>query len=201
MNDQPSQAAAPNGPPNHPSEPADAYGVFCASIDQNTAQKTANLLALFSQRKPQVERLHILFQTSGGTVADSIFIYNLFKSCPFDILIYNCGSVYSAGVIAFLGAKRRIVSRLATFMLHRPQSPLQAVGLDRLESTVHSLKIDELRVEEILRTHLKLSVDDWANLRNNEFWFTGEDAVKNGIAHEIGEFAPPKGQQILSFNL
>jgi ATP-dependent protease ClpP protease subunit len=71
-------------------------------------QKFSNIVALVTQAKPQPKRLHILFQSSGGTIVDSVFLYGFLKSCPVEITIYNCGSVQSGGAIAFLGAKRRI---------------------------------------------------------------------------------------------
>jgi hypothetical protein len=40
--------------------------------------------------------------------------------------------------------------------------------------------------------------DEWATLDNQDVYFSGEEAVKNGIANEIGEFSPPRGSRIYS---
>ena len=39
-------------------------------------------------------------------MGDGIFIYNLLKTTPLEITVYNSGQVASAGVLAFLGAKQ-----------------------------------------------------------------------------------------------
>jgi ATP-dependent Clp protease, protease subunit len=195
------QPAATVQPPNQPTPPAEVYGVFCSAINELSVQKLSNMVALVTQARPQPKCLHILFQSSGGTLVDSVYLYGFLKSCPIDITIYNCGNVGSGGAIAFLGAKRRVTSKLATFMLHRPHCAPQAATVDRLNSVVSLLNIDDARLETILKAHLKIPDADWASLRNNEFSFTGEEAVKNGMADEIGEFSPPKGQSLLSLTL
>jgi ATP-dependent protease ClpP protease subunit len=160
------------------------------------------MVALASQQKPRVKRLHILFQSDGGCIAESVFLYHFFKSCPIDITIYNCGSVQSAATIAFLGAKRRVTSKLAKFMLHPPRLIAKSVPVGMLDGIFNLMNIDNTSLETILKSHLKISDADWASLRNNnDLWFSGEDAVKNGLADEIGDFSPPKGQAIISLTL
>jgi ATP-dependent protease ClpP protease subunit len=75
------------------------------------------------------------------------------------------------------------------------------VHSEKLESVLHSLRIDDARLDDILKAALKFSESQWSDLRNNEFWFTAEDALKSGMITEIGDFTPPRGQQIFSFNL
>ena len=70
-----------------------------------------------------------------------------------------------------------------------------------MTDVLRSLKIDDTRLNEILRSHLQLSKSQWAHLRNNEFWFSAADAVASGIATEIGDFTPPRGSALISFTL
>jgi ATP-dependent Clp protease protease subunit len=118
-----------------------------------------------------------------------------------DISVYNSGSVQSIATVIFLAGKRRVVSPHATFMLHRASCAPVALTSDKMEGALNSLKVDEARLEVILKFHLKLSDAQWSDLRNKEFWFTAEDGLKSGVATEIGDFSPPKGAQVFSFNL
>lgn len=89
------------------------------------------------------KRVHLLFQSSGGSVGDGIFLHNFFKNCPIDVAVYNAGTVASIGVVAFLGAKTRIVSKHATFMVHPSTNAPQPVNTaDRLKAVVESLRLD-----------------------------------------------------------
>jgi ATP-dependent protease ClpP protease subunit len=100
-----------------PSIPEVVYGMFCGGIEQATAQKIVNALAIAGNAK--VKHIHLLFQSAGGYVGDGVFLYNLFRSIPIEITLYNVGQISSAGVIAYLGAKARKTAKTATFMIHR----------------------------------------------------------------------------------
>jgi len=186
----------PNPPPSQ-----DFFALFSGVIDQNSAQKFFKNFALITQQKGQNKHLHLLIQSNGGTISDGIGLFNLLRFAPLDVSVYNSGSVQSAAVICFLAGKRRVASRHAMFMLHRPTCVPQLMTTDELESVLTSLKIDEQRLDNILRSHLDFSEAQWSDFRNKEFWFTADDALKHGLVTEIGDFSPPKGTQVFSFNL
>ncbi len=175
----------------------DAYGTFCGPIDQNSARAISGMIGISTTRK--FKHVHILFQSSGGSVGDGIFIHNILKSSPIRVTVYNSGTVASAGVVAYLGAETRKVSRVGTFMIHRCVAHVNpACSASRLEAAAKSLLIDDRRTWETLSKVTTLDAATWANLRDDEAWFTAEDAVKNGIATEIGEFCPPKGVELVN---
>jgi ATP-dependent protease ClpP protease subunit len=194
------QRAETNSRPNLPPS-QDVFALFSGVIDQNTVQKFFNNFALITQQKTQNKHLHLLIQSYGGTISDGIALYNLLKTAPLEVSVYNSGSVQSAAAIYFLAGKRRVASRHAMFMLHRPTCAPQLMTTERLESVLASLKIDEQRLDSILRSHLNFSEAQWSDFRNNELWLAADDALKHGLITEIGEFSPPKGTQVFSFNL
>jgi len=97
--------------------PIEAYGVFARNVDQDSVQAIANSVAVASTHG--VSHVHLMFQSTGGGIGEGIAMYYLFKSLPFDLTLYNAGSVSSIAVIAYLGAKKRKVSAHATFSIHR----------------------------------------------------------------------------------
>ena len=177
-----------------------SYGVFFGEINPQSAQIFASRLAFATQDKSADKHLHLLFQSGGGTIAEGIALYNLISTSPIDISLYNMGSLQSMATIVFLAAKRRVVNQHGTFMLHAPTCAPQPMTTNRLTDVLESLKIDDARTNAILRRHLKMSETQWTNLRHNEFWITAADSVKNGIATEIGDFTPPRGSPLISFN-
>lgn len=173
------------------------HGTFCAEITQATAGRMSHWLAVASQ-KPASE-VHILFQSMGGGVAEGIMLHNLFKAYPLPLVVYNGGSIQSIATIAYLGARRRVVSRHGLFMLHRTTFSPPAATSDILKELGGMADLEDRRTREILAESIKLEDRNWDNLRNNQFWFTAEDAVKSGIATEIGEFSAPAGCELWSF--
>jgi ATP-dependent protease ClpP protease subunit len=108
----------------------------------------------------------------------------------------TAGQVASAAVVAFLGAKRRVATKNSVFMLHRSHNSPQFATASKLARVVETLNIDDKRTEDIFRAHVKMPDELWTQLENHDLFLTGEDAVKFGIATELGDFAPPMGTQI-----
>jgi ATP-dependent Clp protease protease subunit len=180
-----------------PTIPEVVYAIFCGPIDQGTAQKTVNSLTIAMGGK--VKHIHLLFQSAGGYVGDGVFLYNLFRSMTIELTLYNVGQISSAGVVAYLGAKRRKTSKAATFMLHRGTNSPQFATSATLDRVAKSLVLDDERTETIVRSHVTFPLKLWTQLKHQDIYLSGEDAVNFGLADEIAEFAPPAGIQV--FNL
>ena len=132
-------------------------------------------------------------------MGDGVCLYNFLKTLPIDLTIYNVGAVFSIATIAYLGAKKRKTSTRAVFGLHSTTITPQGATSASLEATTKTLILDDARTQSILRDHVALSDEQWTALRSNrELVFSGEEAINLGIAHEIGEFSPPKGVQIFN---
>jgi ATP-dependent Clp protease protease subunit len=176
--------------------PQEVYGIFCDAINQESVKRIAASCSFASQNN--INHIHLLLQSSGGGVADGVCLYNIFKALPIELTIYNCGSVTSIAAVAFLGASKRKTSARATFMIHRTTSSPQSASAGRLHSVAESVILDDQRTEAILRSHLKLSTEEWTALDKHDLSFSAEEAIKAGFADEIAEFGPPKGMKLYS---
>jgi ClpP protease-like protein len=78
---------------------------FVGTIDQASFQRVIAGIAAAMANK--VQEVHLLFQSTGGTVADGICLYNFLHRLPVEISLYNVGTVASIGALAYLGAKIR----------------------------------------------------------------------------------------------
>ena len=171
--------------------------MFTGSIDGPSLQKIANNVDLACKGVPLgLRRLHLLFQSQGGGIGEGVALYNIFRALPFELVLYNVGTVSSIAVIAFLGAQTRRVSAHGAFMIHRTQTTVQSATTQTVKSFSEAAILADKRTEAILRKHINMPDDKWAHFNHNDLWFSAEDAVKFGIAQEIAEFAPPPGTQL-----
>lgn len=176
--------------------PEAIWAIYCGDINAaNTAKLVTGLTTIGVQG---TKRIHILFQSWGGFVGDGVFLYNALKKFSVEVILYNAGQVASAAAIAFLGAHSRKTTANAVFMIHKSTYNPNASGVDKLKAVADNLAIDDIRVEEILRTHLRLSEDLWTQFRFHDVYLSGTDAVACGMADEIGEFSPPAGVRVLN---
>jgi ATP-dependent Clp protease, protease subunit len=83
-------------------------------------------------------------------------------------------------------------------MFHKGTHNPNAAGADKLKAAADNLAIDDIRIEEILRNHLRLPDELWTQFRFHDVYLTGIDAVNYGIAEQIGEFSPPAGTKVLN---
>jgi ATP-dependent Clp protease protease subunit len=186
--------ALPPPPPLPPPSSNEVFAIFAGFIDQAAVQRIFNAFSIAANNG--VTHIHLLFQTAGGQVSDSVCLYNFFRTLPFDLTVYNVGSVVSGGVLVYLGAKHRKTSANATFMIHRSWATAQGATSDRLQALTNSLILDDERTELILREHVELSDEQWSTHKVADLWLSAREAVDASLADEIGDFAPPKGRSL-----
>jgi ATP-dependent Clp protease, protease subunit len=179
-----------------PAVPSEVYAVFCGGIEQATAQKIVNGLTI--AMGANVKHVHLLFQSAGGYVGDGVFLYNFFRSVPIELTLYNVGQISSAGVIAYLGGKSRKTARNASFMIHCSTNSPQFATAKKLKHITRSLILDDERTEAIIRNHVQFPPRHWKDLRNQDIYVIGEEAVTFGVADGIEDFAPPAGTQVFN---
>jgi ATP-dependent Clp protease, protease subunit len=184
--------------PNDTNKPApeELWATYCGDINAANTAKLVN--GLTTVASAGTKRLHILFQSWGGFIGDGVFLYNSLKKLSVEVVLYNAGQVASAATLAYLGAHSRKTTANAVFMIHKGSSNPNAAGVDKLKAVADNLAIDDIRVEEILRNHLRLSDELWTQFRFHDVYLTGKDAIAYGMADEITEFAPPIGTKVLN---
>jgi ATP-dependent protease ClpP protease subunit len=175
--------------------PNEVYGIFAGPIDQLAVGRLANAAAVAGSNG--VTHIHLAFQTMGGTVADGVALFNLFRALPTPLTLYNIGAVSSAGVLAYLGAPNRLASTHATFMIHRTMSPSLAATSERLHAMAQSVILDDFRIEAIFSAaKLNITPEQRDIHRVADLWLSAQEAVTAALATGIGEFSPPKGTQL-----
>src|ERR1700686_1073853 len=100
-----------------PPQPTDFYAVFCDEINQASVNRLTRTFQVAMQNGCQ--HIHLLFQSTGGTVNDGLFLFEYFRALPISFLtLYNVWGVCSIAVVAYLGAAHRVTTPTAMFMIH-----------------------------------------------------------------------------------
>lgn len=177
-------------------EKKSVYLIFSALIDQLAVQRFFAISAGAMQEG--VNDIHILLQSTGGNIADGVCLYNFFRALPVEISIYNCGTICSAGVTAYLGGDKRYVTPQSTFMIHRSTALFQGTNSDAIQARIPSLIMDDERTESILKTHITLTPEQWDIHRAADLWLDAEQAIFTNIALDYGAFDVPSGQRLFN---
>ncbi|KRA97883.1 hypothetical protein ASD83_12460 [Devosia sp. Root685] len=173
-----------------------AYFGFTGPIEPAGVGRLAG--ALNSAINSGVSLVHLAFSSSGGYVADGVYLYNHIRALPLELVIYNTGSVSSIAVSVFLGAQQRFCSAHGMFMIH-PTTMGQSEGLTarRLQSTLDAALADDDRTDNILRERSRIPEDVLAARRHSEIYISPVQAVNYGLVEAVREFSLPKGEQII----
>lgn len=174
-----------------PALPTEIYATLSGMLDWAATQRILNSFSTASLKG--VTKAHVMFQSIGGGIGEGVCLYNFFRTLPIDLTLYNSGSITSIAVVAYLGAKNRKASAHSTFMIHRTQTTTQAANTQTVKAFAESAVLFDETTEEILREHINMPEERWERFNHNDLWFSAEEAVKYGIANEIGEFSPPPG--------
>ena len=182
--------------PEQSQNPHEVWATFAGEIDHLAVNRFFAAFAVASAN--QVRHVHLLLQSTGGTVADGVCLYNFLSTLPVEVSLYNGGTVASAAASVYLGAKTRKVSATGTFMVHRTRAAPAGVTAERLQALGKSVLLDDQRTEAILRAHLSLPEDLWEVHKVADLWLSAAEAVEYGMANEIADFAPPKGVRLFA---
>jgi ATP-dependent Clp protease protease subunit len=181
----------------HSANAQELYATLCGRVDDAMTQRVFNRLV--DAINSGVKTLHLLIQSSGGIIGEGIALHNFLKNMPIDIVAYNGGSIQSIAVIAFLGAKRRMASKSATFMMHKATfNPGRASTSFQLNAATQSLMVDDDRIENILRQHIVMPEEKWNVHRFADLFITADDALEYGLIDEIADFAPPANARMIN---
>ena len=138
--------------------PETVYATFAGMIDNQSLARIFQSFAGASQGG--AKEVHLLFQSTGGTIADGLSLYRYFDALPLTLHIFPhyTGSVQSVAVLAYLGATFRHTSaRLGDDL----QNPHLAPGGRKccpfwLGAHIDSLLSDDARVEAILKAETNI---------------------------------------------
>ena len=187
--------------PDADAEPTpDAYVVFQSEISQQTAgvlYAEMGRLATYGAR-----RITLLLSTAGGSVMAGLNMYQILRAVPFELTVYNAGSVNSIGNAVFLAGERRYAVPHSTFLFH-------GVGFnvergDRFEEKIlrerlGSIQADQKKIGAVIAERTSLDEEDIAALFLQQSTKDADYARAVGIIHDVRELKLTPGVPISQF--
>ena len=144
------------------------------------------------------EEIYLCLSSTGGYIADGVYLYNHITGLPIEVVIHNTGTVASIATAVYAAAGRRYCSQHGIFMIHPTEIPSQEyMRAEKLQSHLDAALADDERTENILRQRASIPDDILAARRFNDVYITLEKAVEFRLAHAVCDFSLPRGYEIL----
>lgn len=123
----------------------------------------------------------------GGVVTDAFALIGVMENSKTEIHTYALGQIASAAVPIFVAGTKRFINRLARVMYHDCLYSTYFVSTTTHEETLEENKrIRDVMDEYLLeRTNMSREVMDKAKKEKRNLWFTAQEAIDAGIAHEM----------------
>lgn len=137
---------------------------------------------------PAGTKIHVRINSEGGSVADALEIYNVIRARTADVTCYVDGYALSSASIIALSGGRTITPHSSIVMIHEPWS--MTVG----DETDHRKAADMLSkhgdtIAQIYARKTGKPAADMRELMRVESWFTGQEAITNGLADAMSDTA------------
>jgi ATP-dependent Clp protease, protease subunit len=148
------------------------------------------MLYLANQKKDQ--DIHLYINSPGGSVDDTMAIYDTMRYLPCAVATYCIGKAMSGGAIVLLsGTKgKRFILPHAKVMLHQPYGGVYGQTTDVQIQAEEILKAKKM-LNELIASHTGQPVDRVADDAERDKYFSADEAREYGIVDEVLQVAAP----------
>lgn len=178
----------------------ECYIRFLAAVNGQSVE--AILKVIDSKVSDGYEKLHIMINSPGGSVAHGLALYNIIKSLPIEVHTYNIGSVDSIGVVVFCSGDRRYSVPNARFLIHPVQlhsSAHESFDEHKLNELRKSLQIDQKNIIAVIAHTTTKPTADIEKKLHERATFDAEEAKIYGLTDGIVDMPfVPTGAEIIS---
>lgn len=132
--------------------------------------------------KRQPIKLYI--NSTGGFIVEAYTIINAIELSKTPVWTIATGAAYSGGFFIFIAGHKRFAYRLASFLFHEGSAGNAGdAGKFRNFAAFYEKTLNQLR--EITLKYTNITPEEYEKHIKDDWWFTAEEAVANGIADEI----------------
>ena len=185
-------------------ESPDLSTVYISFSAEVSAQTTESLIATLANcaNNADVEDVHLLLSTPGGSVMHGMNLYNVMRAMPFRLTTHNVGNVDSIGNAVFLAGERRFACPHTTFMFHVVGFD-QTIGAPRLDEKylaelTNGLLADQNRIAAVIEERTNLDAAQIQPLFREAQTKDAAYAVGVGIVHEVKNVEIPPGAPVVA---
>lgn len=180
----------------HDADTKTAYYGFTGIIEPGSATRIASAVNLAVNSG--YDEIYLCLSSTGGFVADGIYLYNHIRSLPVRVITHNIGTVASIAVAVYVAGTERYCSEHGVFMMHPTEMPQPGnMRAETLQSLLDAALADDQRTENILRQRTSIPDEALGARRFTEFYITPEKAVEFRLCDAVCDFTLPHGNEIL----
>ncbi|MHC4992959.1 MAG: ClpP family protease [Planctomycetota bacterium] len=155
----------------------------------SAARVMMQMLYLEDQKRGQ--EIHFYINSPGGTVDDTLAIYDTMQFVSSDVATYCIGRAYSGGAVLLASGTpgRRHILPHAKVMIHQPYGGVTGQTTDIQIQAEQIIKAKET-LNEILARHTGQTLEQVAADGDRDKYFSAEEAKAYGLVDEV--FVPSK---------
>ena len=163
------------------------YIDFSEAVNIVTARELMSTLV--AQVPDDINELHLLINSPGGSVPVALGLANLLESLPCKLITYNISRCDSAAIILFAAGKERICVPEGTFFAHSVNIELSGqYSLDTLRMEYLKLRQDYKSILSYLSRKTSISSRCWRSYMTEKgHVFSAQEALTRGLATRIEE--------------
>lgn len=133
-----------------------------------------------------VDELHVHINSTGGSVAEALAIYNVLKDSEITVTTYCDGFACSAASVIFMAGDERIMNEASLLMIHNAWTYASG-NADQFRKQADDLdKITQASVNAYMR-RVTISEEEVKKLMKEETWISASEAKEYGFATRIVE--------------
>jgi ATP-dependent Clp protease protease subunit len=158
----------------------------------SAARIMMQMLYLEDQKRGQ--EIHFYINTPGGTLDDTLAVYDTMQFISSDVATYCIGRAYSGGAVllsAGTAGKRHILPH-AKVMIHQPYGGVTGQTTD-IQIQAEQIIRAKRTLNEIIAQHTGQSLEQVARDGERDKYFTAEEAKSYGLVDKV--FASTKNQK------
>ena len=160
--------------------------VFLAGVINNVSAIEIVMKLLYLQYENRTQEIHFYISSPGGSVQDTLAIYDTmqFLECP--VATYCIGMAASGGAILLAGGTKgkRFALPHAKVMVHQPWGQVGGQVSD-IEIQANEILKDRERLNQILAKHTGQSMEQIRKETERDRYFSGIEAKEFGLVDDV----------------
>lgn len=132
------------------------------------------------------EEIEVHINSTGGSVAEGLAIYNVLKNSDMKITTYVDGFACSAASVIFMAGDERVMNEASLLMIHNAWTYGQGDANEFRRQADDLDIITQASVKAYMR-HVSITEDELKGMMDNETWLSAEDAKEKGFATKVLE--------------
>lgn len=167
------------------------YVFITGIIESTTIKDVAERLAYFNAVDP-TRPITAVVASEGGLAVYGWALHDILATNDLPVLTIGYGIICSAGTIAFLGGRHRLISPNTTFIIHSRTREPEPKGhtTEMFRELADTGLLEDEQMERLYVTETKRPLAEVRSWMGKETRFTAKEALNLGFADEMLHFHP-----------